>query len=229
MPLALATSRGELDLDLGAECAGDFFERRQRHAIVSFPLQTLDVGLLHTDPPREFGLGPAVFQPGSDQNLRENIALASPHCWQSAAQTSSMTLTRPPDGSLDKPVDLPKISTYGLWMLKLYETSFAPGNMNFPSTRMHDRLPAENGVKMARVYHKCQFCGGEVAEKLITVDYRWGEKLVTVINNVPAGVCGNCGEQYFKAPIVKAMERLARSKKRPKEMLKVPVRELKVT
>jgi len=63
---------------------------------------------------------------------------------------------------------------------------------------------------------------------MITVDYRGGEKLVTVINNVPAGVCGNCGEKYFKAPIVKAMERLARSKKRPKEMLKVPVRELKV-
>ena len=93
---------------------------------------------------------------------------------------------------------------------------------------MDRRLSAENGVKMARVYHKCHFCGGEVAEKMITVDYRWGEKLVTVINNVPAGVCGNCGEQYFKAPIVKAMERLARSKKRPKEMLKVPVRELKV-
>lgn len=81
---------------------------------------------------------------------------------------------------------------------------------------------------MARVYHKCHFCSGEVAEKLITVDYRWGEKLVTVINNVPAGVCSVCGEQYLKAPVVKAMERLARSKKRAKQMLKVPVRELKV-
>ena len=34
--------------------------------------------------------------------------------------------------------------------------------------------------------------------------------------------------QYFKAPIVKAMERVARSKKKPKEVLRVPVRELKV-
>ena len=81
---------------------------------------------------------------------------------------------------------------------------------------------------MARVYHKCHFCGGEVAEKKIAVDYRWGEKLVTVINNVPAGVCGVCEEQYFKAPIVKAMERLAFSKKKPKRILKVPLRELKV-
>jgi YgiT-type zinc finger domain-containing protein len=67
-----------------------------------------------------------------------------------------------------------------------------------------------------------------VSEKKVTVDYRWGKDLVTVIKNVPAGVCAVCGEQYFKAQIVKAMEAVARSKKKPKEMLKIPVRELKV-
>lgn len=81
---------------------------------------------------------------------------------------------------------------------------------------------------MARVYHKCHFCGGEVSERKITVDYRWGENLVTVIKNVPAGVCEVCGEEYFKSQIVKAMERVARSRRKPKQMLKVPVRELKV-
>ena len=81
---------------------------------------------------------------------------------------------------------------------------------------------------MSRVYHKCHFCGGDVSERKITVDYRWGEKLVTVIKDVPAGVCEGCAEQYFKAAIVKAMEQLARSKKKPRQVLKVPVRELKV-
>ena len=81
---------------------------------------------------------------------------------------------------------------------------------------------------MRRIYHKCHFCGGAVTEKKITVDYRWGETMVTVIKNVPAGVCQNCGEQYFKAAIVKAMERVVRSKRKPKEILKVPVRELRV-
>ena len=93
---------------------------------------------------------------------------------------------------------------------------------------MDGELSAKEGVTMARVYHACHFCGGAVSEKKITVDYRWGEKLVTVMKKVPAGVCEVCGEQYFKASVVKAMERLARSKKRPDEMLKVPVRELKV-
>ncbi len=71
MPLVLAPSRGEFDLDLGAEGAGDLFERRQGHAIVISPLQARDVGLLHADPPRELRLGPAFLQPGSDQTLRE--------------------------------------------------------------------------------------------------------------------------------------------------------------
>ena len=72
------------------------------------------------------------------------------------------------------------------------------------------------------------FLRGEVSEKQITVDYRWGEKRATVIKSVPAGVCEVCGEQYFKAPIGKAMEKVARSKSKPKEIMKIPVRELKV-
>ena len=81
---------------------------------------------------------------------------------------------------------------------------------------------------MKRVYHQCHFCGGKVSEQKVTVDYRWGEELITVIKNVPAGVCEVCGEKYFKAEIVKAMEKTARSRRKPKEILQVPVRELKV-
>ena len=93
---------------------------------------------------------------------------------------------------------------------------------------MDGGLPEPKGVKMSRVYHKCHFCGGKVSERKITVGYRWGEDLVTVIKNVPTGVCEACGQQYFKAEIVKAMERVAGSKKKPKEVLKIPVRDLKV-
>ena len=81
---------------------------------------------------------------------------------------------------------------------------------------------------MKRTYHKCHFCGGKVSEQKVTIDYRWGADLVTVIKNVPAGVCEICGEQYLKADIVKTMEETARSKQKPREILQVPVRELKV-
>jgi YgiT-type zinc finger domain-containing protein len=85
-----------------------------------------------------------------------------------------------------------------------------------------------NSEIMKRKYHQCHFCGGQVSEQRVTVDYRWGEELVTVIRNVPAGVCEVCGEKYFKAAVVKAMEKTAQSRSKPKEVLQVPVRELKV-
>ncbi len=79
---------------------------------------------------------------------------------------------------------------------------------------------------MTRIYHRCHFCGGEVREERITVDYRWGEELVAVIENVPTGVCQACGEQYFKPEVVKEMEKVAHSPRRPDRILQVPLREL---
>ncbi len=81
---------------------------------------------------------------------------------------------------------------------------------------------------MARIYHKCHFCEGEVVEKRVRVDYRWGEELIALIEKVPAGVCDICGEQYFKAEIVKEMDRLVHSKEKPKRYIEVPLRELAV-
>jgi YgiT-type zinc finger domain-containing protein len=81
---------------------------------------------------------------------------------------------------------------------------------------------------MARIYHKCHFCGGDVIEKRIKVDYRWGDDLIALIENVPVGLCQVCGEQYFKADIVKEMERLVRSREDPKRLIQVPLRELAV-
>ena len=82
---------------------------------------------------------------------------------------------------------------------------------------------------MARNYQKCYFCGGKVTEKRITVDYRWGEEFIAILKNVPAGVCQVCGEQYFKADIVKEMERVVQLKEEAKETIQVPVRELQMT
>ncbi len=79
---------------------------------------------------------------------------------------------------------------------------------------------------MTRVYHRCHFCGGDVVEKRITLDYRWGKDFVAVIENVPTGVCQICGEQYLKGEIVKEMENLVHSREKPKRMIEVPLWEL---
>lgn len=56
-------------------------------------------------------------------------------------------------------------------------------------------------------YADCSFCGGKVKEKRIQVDYRQGEKLM-IFENVPVGVCGQCGERYYTAKVAKALERM---------------------
>ena len=81
---------------------------------------------------------------------------------------------------------------------------------------------------MERTYPPCHFCGGEVVERRVTMDYRWGDELLAVIRNVPAGVCQACGEQYLKSEVVKELEKAAHAHEAPAEVLQVPVRELKV-
>jgi YgiT-type zinc finger domain-containing protein len=81
---------------------------------------------------------------------------------------------------------------------------------------------------LERIYQQCYFCGGEVVEERVTVDYRWGTDLLAVVKNVPAGVCQSCGEHYLKAEVVKEMEKAVRSKEEPQETLAIPVRELRV-
>ncbi len=55
----------------------------------------------------------------------------------------------------------------------------------------------------------CYFCGkGILEDKKVTVDFRWGNKLI-VIEEVPAKVCNECGERYYSAEISKEMEKIA--------------------
>lgn len=73
------------------------------------------------------------------------------------------------------------------------------------------------------MHHKfddCSFCGGLVEERQVRVDYRIGDTL-SVINGVPAGVCRQCGEQYYTARVAKMLEKLTKSP--AQEALMVPV------
>lgn len=54
-------------------------------------------------------------------------------------------------------------------------------------------------------YANCTYCGGEVVEQTIDYDYR-RQKHLMVVTNVPAGVCRQCGEKYFKPDVLKKMD-----------------------
>ena len=58
-------------------------------------------------------------------------------------------------------------------------------------------------------YHDCSYCGGVVKADKVKIDLRWKNKLY-IFENVPAGVCRQCGEQYFTAQVSKRMEQSIR-------------------
>jgi YgiT-type zinc finger domain-containing protein len=72
----------------------------------------------------------------------------------------------------------------------------------------------------------CYFCKRKVVEAKTEVDFRWGKKL-KVLKNVPARVCQQCGEKYFKATIYKAMEKLVMGRVRPSSRISVDVVQFK--
>lgn len=72
-------------------------------------------------------------------------------------------------------------------------------------------------------YGDCSFCGGEVKEKQVELDYRYKGKLY-VFRNVPVGVCQQCGEKYLKAEVAKAIEKDIKTKKQWEETMTVPVK-----
>ncbi len=75
---------------------------------------------------------------------------------------------------------------------------------------------------MKHKYSPCSFCQGQVTERLIEHEYRWQGELV-VFEQVPAGVCQQCGEVYFTVDTVKALEQTVLSKAKPKRTIQVPV------
>jgi len=70
----------------------------------------------------------------------------------------------------------------------------------------------ENAEKGSlKMLNKCYFCKGKVVKQHVTLDYRWGNNLM-VIQDVPAGVCHQCGEKYLASDVYKELEKLAKSK-----------------
>lgn len=71
-------------------------------------------------------------------------------------------------------------------------------------------------------YGDCSFCGGEVREEIVELDYRYHGALY-VFRDVPAGVCQQCGEKYLTARAAKAIEGEMESERAHRETIAVPV------
>lgn len=70
----------------------------------------------------------------------------------------------------------------------------------------------------------CAFCEGKVEHRRIRARFHFKGQTIYV-ENVPAWVCVQCGEQYFDAPVYKRLEEIARHQERIEKKICFPLAE----
>ena len=75
---------------------------------------------------------------------------------------------------------------------------------------------------MTKKYSECFYCGGAVEEQLSPRELRWQGQLC-VFENVPMGICTQCGEKVLRPEVAKAIDRVLREQKEPTRTMQVPV------
>lgn len=68
----------------------------------------------------------------------------------------------------------------------------------------------------------CVFCGGDIKENTVTLIKEYQGKMF-IIENVPAGVCAQCGEREYSAVVASKLEMFLKKPKAIKKKVLVPV------
>ena len=68
----------------------------------------------------------------------------------------------------------------------------------------------------------CEYCGGNIIEKQVTLHRKVNGRYV-LIENVPAGVCTECGTRYYAANVLKMVEESVRGRRQVAREVVVPV------
>ena len=68
----------------------------------------------------------------------------------------------------------------------------------------------------------CEYCGGSIIEKRVTL-HRKVKGNYVLIENVPAGVCTECGTRYYAANVLKLIEESLRGHRQAEREIVVQV------
>jgi YgiT-type zinc finger domain-containing protein len=68
----------------------------------------------------------------------------------------------------------------------------------------------------------CEYCGGHIIEKRVTL-HRKVQRQYVLIENVPAGVCTQCGTRYYAANVLKTIEESLRGRRQAEREVVVPI------
>jgi YgiT-type zinc finger domain-containing protein len=88
--------------------------------------------------------------------------------------------------------------------------------------KVTDRAYYLSSPDTMRAAMTCDFCQGETRTRRVKKYHRYKGGLY-VVENVPAEVCPGCGERYFHAKTLDAIDRLLESDHPVKETLQVEV------
>lgn len=69
---------------------------------------------------------------------------------------------------------------------------------------------------------RCNICGGKYVEKRITYTIEIDNKFI-LVENVPAKVCSQCGEELFSPDTVEKLQKTVWSKIKPRRIIQTPV------
>jgi YgiT-type zinc finger domain-containing protein len=65
-------------------------------------------------------------------------------------------------------------------------------------------------------------CGGKLDQRPVTKLQTWKGELVSIVENVPAWVCNQCGERYYDGPVLDQIEEIMRTAETPPKSISVP-------
>jgi YgiT-type zinc finger domain-containing protein len=68
----------------------------------------------------------------------------------------------------------------------------------------------------------CEYCGGSIVERRVTLHLKVKDSYVQ-IENVPAGVCRECGTHYYAANVLKMIEESIRGRRKADREVCMPV------
>ncbi len=72
-------------------------------------------------------------------------------------------------------------------------------------------------------YDDCSICGGQVTEKLVEKISTRNGRILAVVKNVPAGVCDQCGERYYRAEVVYRLEEVLSEVRSIRNNISIPI------
>ena len=69
---------------------------------------------------------------------------------------------------------------------------------------------------------RCEYCNGLIVEKRVDLPRKVKGEYV-LVENVPAGVCTECGTRYYAANVLKTIEETVRGRRQAERKILVPV------